>query len=44
MPNKKPGPYEQWTVDESRHRASELDINGRSSMRKNELIEALRNH
>ncbi|GAA1528586.1 DUF7218 family protein [Nocardioides humi] len=37
-------PYEEWTVDELRKRAGELDIDGRSSMRKGELIDALRNH
>ena len=36
--------YEEWTVDELRERARELDIEGRSSMKKDELIEALRNH
>lgn len=34
--------YEEWTVDELRDRARELDIEGRSSMNKEELIEALR--
>lgn len=37
-------PYEEWTVDELRGRAEELDIDGRSQMDKDELIEALRNH
>ncbi|NLP40459.1 MAG: Rho termination factor [Corynebacterium pollutisoli] len=36
--------YEEWTVDELRERARELDIEGRSGMKKDELIEALRNH
>lgn len=36
--------YEDWTVDELRERAAELDIEGRSDMRKDELIEALRSH
>lgn len=36
--------YEEWTVDELRERARELDIEGRSSMKKAELIEALRKH
>lgn len=36
--------YEEWTVHELRERARELDIEGRSSMKKAELIEALRKH
>ncbi len=36
--------YEDRTVEELRERAAELDIDGRSSMTKNELIEALRHH
>ena len=36
--------YEEWTVDELRERARDLDIEGCSSMKKDELIEALRNH
>jgi hypothetical protein len=35
-------PYEEWSVDELRDRARELDIEGRSSMTKDELIDALR--
>ncbi|MGC0142621.1 MULTISPECIES: DUF7218 family protein [unclassified Pseudactinotalea] len=35
--------YEEWTVDELNDRAAELDIDGRSKMSKDELIEALRN-
>ncbi|WP_029253411.1 DUF7218 family protein [Paraoerskovia marina] len=35
-------PYEDWTVDDLRERARELDVAGRSSMRKSELIKALR--
>ena len=36
--------YEDRTVDELRDRAAELDIEGRSDMTKDELIDALRNH
>ena len=36
--------YEDRTVDELRKRAAELDIDGRSSMTKAELIDALRHH
>lgn len=38
------GSYEDWTVDDLRGRAAELDIEGRSSMTKDELIDALRSH
>lgn len=38
------GSYEDRSVDELRKRAAELDIEGRSSMTKAELIDALRNH
>ena len=34
--------YEEWTVDELQDRARELDVEGRSSMTKDELIQALR--
>lgn len=35
-------PYEEWTKDALYERAQELDIEGRSKMRKGELIKALR--
>ncbi len=35
-------PYEEWTKDELYERAQELDVDGRSDMTKDELIEALR--
>ena len=35
-------PYEEWTVEELHERARELDIEGRSTMNKAELISALR--
>lgn len=35
-------PYEEWTVDELRDRAAEIGIEGRSTMDKDELIDALR--
>ncbi len=38
------GSYDDWTVDDLRERAAELDIEGRSSMDKDELIDALRHH
>ena len=37
-------PYEEWTKDELYNRAQELEIEGRSDMTKNELIDALRNN
>ncbi|WP_018179233.1 DUF7218 family protein [Jongsikchunia kroppenstedtii] len=36
--------YEDWTVTDLRKRARELGISGRSSMKKSDLIDALRNH
>lgn len=44
-PSKKGGKspsYENWTKDELMDRARELDIEGRSSMSKQDLIKALR--
>lgn len=44
-PSRKGGkapPYEEWTRDELYDRAQELDIDGRSKMTKQELIDALR--
>lgn len=35
-------PYEEWSKDELYDRAAELDVDGRSDMTKDELIEALR--
>ena len=37
-------PYDEWTVEQLTERAAELDIDGRSDMDKEELIDALRNH
>lgn len=36
-------PYEDWTKHELYQRARELDVDGRSSMSKGDLITALRN-
>lgn len=44
-PSKKGGaspPYEKWTRNELYERAKELEIEGRSSMNKDALIQALR--
>lgn len=44
-PSKRGGkapPYEEWTKDALYDRAQELDIEGRSDMAKDELIDALR--
>ena len=38
------GSYEDWTKDDLVKRAREIGIEGRSSMNKSELIDALRNH
>ena len=38
------GSYDDWTVKNLRKRASELDIAGRSTMTKSDLIDALRHH
>ena len=38
------GSYDDWTVADLRKRAGELDIGGRSSMNKSQLVNALRNH
>jgi hypothetical protein len=38
------GSYDDWTVADLRKRAAELEIEGRSSMAKSELIDALRHH
>ncbi|KSU65953.1 MULTISPECIES: DUF7218 family protein [Micrococcaceae] len=39
----KSGDYEDWTVQELQERAKEVGIEGRSKMRKAEVIKALRN-
>ena len=39
----KSGDYEGWTVEELQDRAKEIGVEGRSKMRKAELIDALRN-
>ena len=36
--------YEDWNKDDLESRAAELDIEGRSDMDKDQLIDALRNH
>ncbi len=37
-------PYEEWTKDELYEKARQVGIDGRASMSKDELIDALRNH
>ena len=39
-----PPSYDEWTVAELRERAAELDVEGRSTMTKDELVDALRDH
>ncbi|TSD49893.1 Rho termination factor [Rhodococcus sp. KBS0724] len=36
--------YEEWSVDELKRRAKELDLHGYSKLKKSELIDELRNH
>lgn len=36
--------YEDWTKKDLQHRAAEIGIEGRSSMSKEELVKALRDH
>ena len=36
--------YDQWSRDDLYQRARELNVMGRSSMTKSDLIDALRNH
>ena len=38
------GPYEEWTVSDLRDRAADIGVRGRSSMKKSELIKAIRSH
>ncbi len=40
----KSGDYDDWTVEKLRKRAAEIGIEGRSSMRKDDLVKALRSH
>lgn len=40
----KSGDYDDWTVDQLRHKAAEVGIDGRSKMKKGDLIDALRHH
>ena len=46
-PSRKGGkqpPYEEWTKDQLHQRAKDIGVEVKSSMRKDELIDALRNH
>lgn len=36
--------YDDWTAEDLRKRAAEIGIEGRSKMRKDQLVDALRNH
>ena len=38
------GSYDDWTLADLKKRARELEIDGRSSMSKAQLVDALRNH
>lgn len=40
----KSSPYEDWTVEELKKRAKELDLHGYSKLKKSELIDTFRNH
>ena len=40
----KAGAYDDWTVKDLRKRAGDLEISGRSTMSKKQLVNALRNH
>lgn len=38
------GSYDDWSVTDLRKKASQIGIEGRSKMKKQELVKALRNH
>jgi Rho termination factor, N-terminal domain len=40
----KSGAYEDWNVEDLRRKAAQVGIEGRSKMKKGELVSALRNH